>query len=139
MQEFKQLILGNVSVAYYLAAEFFALLALILSLYMNSKKRDATSSSTPIQFSWPFLIWDNTKRIVVGQIALFLIFRFITELLGRQLNMWIAVGIGFFLSFGLDKAIQLIKEKSSIFDMNREKMIEKISTTGPMDTKKDGQ
>lgn len=130
MEEFKQLILGNVSVAYYLAAEFFALLALILSLYLNSKKRDVSSSSTPVQFSWLFLIWDNTKRIVVGQIALFLIFRFITELLQRQLNMWIAVGVGFFVSFGLDKAIQLIKERSSLFDMNREKMIDKISTTG---------
>jgi hypothetical protein len=133
MQEFKQLILGNVSVAYYLAAEFFALLALILSLYLHSKKRDVASSSTPVEYSWLFLIWDNTKRIVVGQIALFLIFRFITELLGRQLNMWIAVGVGFFLSFGLDKAIQLIKEKSTIFDMNREKMIDKISNTGPID------
>lgn len=130
MQEFKQLILGNVSVAYYLAAEFFALLALILSLYLNSKKRDVASSSTPVEFSWLFLIWDNIKRIVVGQITLFLIFRFVTELLGRELNMWIAVGVGFFLSFGLDKAIQVIKERSSLFDMNREKMIEKISNTG---------
>lgn len=130
MDEFKKLILGNASVAYYLAAEFFALLALILSLYLNSKKRDVASPSTPVQFSWLFLIWDNTKRIVVGQITLFLIFRFITELLQRQLNMWIAVGVGFFLSFGLDKAIQMIKERSSLFDMNREKMISKISTTG---------
>lgn len=136
MQEFKQLILGNVSVAYYLAAEFFALLALILSLYLNSKKRDVASSSTPVEFSWLFLIWDNTKRIVVGQITLFLIFRFVTELLGRELNMWIAVGVGFFLSFGLDKAIQVIKERSSLFDMNREKMIEKISNTGPINNQK---
>lgn len=136
MQEFKQLILGNVSVAYYLAAEFFALLALILSLYLNSKKRDATSSSTPVEFSWLFLIWDNTKRIVVGQITLFLVFRFVTELLGRELNMWIAVGVGFFLSFGLDKAIQIIKERSSLFDMNREKMISKIGTTGPINNQK---
>lgn len=133
MQEFKQLILGNVSVAYYLAAEFFALLALILSLYLSSKKRDVASSSTPVQFSWLFLIWDNTKRIVVGQITLFLVFRFMTELLGRELNMWIAVGVGFFLSFGLDKAIEMIKEKSSLFDMNREKMITKISNTGTND------
>lgn len=128
MQEFKQLILGNVSVAYYAAAEFFALLALILSLYLNSRKRDVNSPATPAHFSWVFLIWDNSKRIVVGQIALFIIFRFATELLGRKLNMWVAVGIGFFLSFGLDKVIQAIKNKSSIFDMNREKMIEKISS-----------
>lgn len=133
MQEFKQLLLGNASVAYYMAAELFAVLALILSLYLNSKKRDVASSSTPMQFSWLFLIWDNTKRIVVGQITLFLIFRFVTELLGRQLNMWIAVGVGFFLSFGLDKAIQVIKERSNLFDMNRKKMIDKISNTGPID------
>jgi hypothetical protein len=93
MQEFKHLVLGNASVAYYMAAEFFAILALILSLYLHSRKRDVASSSTPVQFSLLFLVWDNTKRIVVGQIALFLIFRFITELLGRQLNMWIAVGV----------------------------------------------
>lgn len=130
MEEFKQLVLGPASVAYYAAAEFFAILAIILSLYMHSRKRDVNSSTTPVKFSWPFLIWDNTKRIVVGQITLFIIFRFVTELIGRQLNMWIAVGAGFLLSFGLDKVIQLIKDKSSIFDMNREKMIDKISNTG---------
>lgn len=133
MQEFKDLVLGGVSVAYYLAAEFFALLALILSLYMHSKKRDLNAVSTPQGYSWLFLIWDNTKRIVVGQIAFFILFRFATEILGRQLNMWVAVGIGFVLSFGLDKVIQLIKDKSSFFDMNREKMIEKISKTGTGD------
>lgn len=130
MEEFKQLILGYVSIAYYMAAEFFALLALILSLYLHSKKRDPQAASTPVKFSWLFLIWDNLKRIVVGQIAFFLIFRFATEIIGRELNMWIAVGVGFFLSFGLDKAIQFIKDKSDVFSMNREKMIDKMTTTG---------
>lgn len=133
MSEFKQLVLGNVSVAYYLAAEFFALLALILSLYLHSKKRDPQATSTPQQYSWLFLFWDNTKRIAVGQIAFFILFRFATEILGRQLNMWVAVGVGFLLSFGLDRVIQVIKDKSSLLDMNREKMIEKISNTGPKD------
>lgn len=130
MQEFKDLILGGVSIAYYMAAEFFALLALILSLYLHSKKRDPDAATTPQQFSWLFLVWDNAKRIVVGQIFLFLIFRFVTELLGRQLNMWIAVGIGFFLSLGLDRAIQWLKDRSDILQMNRGKMIEKMSQTG---------
>jgi hypothetical protein len=119
MEELKQLILGNVSIAYYIAAEFFALLALILSLYLHSTKREVLSTSTPIHFSWKFLLWDNTKRIVAGQIFLFLIFRFATEALGKSLNMWMAVGIGFFLSFGLDKAIQWMQEKTSVFNMPR--------------------
>lgn len=130
MEEFKQLVLGPASVAYYAAAEFFAILALILSLYLDSRKRDVNSSSTPMKFSWLFLLWDNTKRIVVGQITLFILFRFATELIGRQLNMWVAVGAGFLLSFGLDKIIQWIKNKSSILDMNREKMIDTMTQTG---------
>lgn len=130
MEELKQLILGNVSVWYYLAAEFFALLALVLSLYLHSQKRDPESSATPVKYSWLFLIWDNIKRIVAGQIVLFLLFRFITELLGRELSMWMAVGMGFFLSYGVDKAIQFLKDKAGLFTMNREKMIQTMSNTG---------
>lgn len=128
MEEFKQLVLGSVSVWYYAAAEFFALLAIILSLYLHSRKRDKESTATPPKFSVTFLLWDNTKRIVVGQITMFLIFRFATEWIGRELNMGLAVGIGFFLSFGIDKAIQWIKDKYNVFDMPREKIVEKITT-----------
>lgn len=131
IHQIKALILGPVSVAYYVAAEFFALIALTLSLYLQAQKRDPNSASTPIKFSWLFLIWDNFKRIVIGQMVLFLIFRFASELMGRQLNMWVAVGVGFGLSFGIDKAIQYLKDKSGFFQMDREKLIDKISTTGP--------
>lgn len=127
MHEFKQLVLGNVSIAYYAAAEFFALLALVLSLWLHSQKRDKAAPTTPEPFSWIFLIMDNVKRIVVGQIALFLIFRFASEVLGRQLNMYMAVGIGFALSYGLDKFIQYLKQKTSFFDIDRSK----ITTTQP--------
>ena len=122
MHEFKQLILGQVSLAYYAAAEFFALLALVLSLWLHSQNRNVTAPSTPLKFSWGFLIMDNIKRIVVGQIALFLIFRFASELLGRQLNMFVATGIGFGLSFGLDKFIQFLKDKTTMFDVDRSKI-----------------
>jgi hypothetical protein len=130
MEEFKQLVLGDVSIWYYFAAEFFALLALILSLYLHSLKRDPQSATTPVKYSVLFLVWDNLKRILAGQIVLFLLFRFVTELLGRELSMWMAVGIGFFLSLGIDKAIQFLKDKAGLFTMNREKMIDTISTTG---------
>ncbi|HUR65475.1 MAG TPA: hypothetical protein VMZ03_03925 [Chitinophagaceae bacterium] len=130
MKEFRDLVLGNVSIAYYLAAEFFALLALILSLNISAKKRDVNSSTTPVQYSFLFMVWDNTKRIVMGQIVLFLIFRFTTEFLQRQLTMWMAVGIGFLLSFGIDRAIAMIRAKFDFLDMNREKLINKISNTG---------
>lgn len=114
MHEFKQLILGPASIAYYAAAEFFALLALIVSLWMHSKTRNPDSPDTPKNFSWSFLIMDNVKRIVVGQIALFLVFRFASEVLGHELNMYMAVGVGFGFSFGLDKFIQFLKDKAGL-------------------------
>lgn len=119
MHEFKTLILGNTSLAYYAAAEFFALMALILSLWGHSRKRDPLSPNTPYKFSWLFLIMDNIKRIVMGQIAMFLIFRFASELLGRQLSMFMAMGIGFGLSFGLDWALQKLKDKFDFLSINR--------------------
>lgn len=126
MDEFKKLILGDASVAFYAAAEFFAMLAIIISLYISSKKRDVQSPRTPEKFSWMFLFWDNLKRILAGQIVLFLLFRFATEFLGRQLNMFWATGIGFFVAFGLDQAIAAMKQKFDFLQMDREKMIQKV-------------
>lgn len=120
------MILGNVSAAYYAAAEFFALLAIILSLYISSKKRDVQSPKSPEKFSWLFLIWDNIKRIVAGQIFLFILFRFATELIGKELTMFWAVGIGFFAAFGLDQGIAFLKQKFSFFQMDRKEMIQNM-------------
>jgi hypothetical protein len=129
IQQFKALILGPASLAYYMGAEFFALLALILSLYSHSTTRDVNATTTPVKFSWAFLIMDNFKRIVVGQIALFLIFRFTTELMGHPLNMFLAVGIGFFLSYGLDKVIQWLKDKAGVTSLQQDRAA--ITTTAP--------
>lgn len=131
LHQIKALILGPVSLATYVAAEFFALIALVISLYASSKSRDANSASTPVSFSWLFLIWDNLKRIIVGQLVLFLLFRFASELIGKELNMGVAMGAGFALSIGLDQTIQWLKNKFSFFQMDREKMINKIANTGP--------
>jgi hypothetical protein len=119
MNEFMDLILGEASVAYYAAAEFFALIALVISLLMHSRTRDKSSTSTPENFSWGFLIWDNFKRIVCGQLMAFILFRFSVEILGRELNMYWAFGIGFFLSFGSDKLFTYLKEKFNFLDMPR--------------------
>lgn len=129
IQQLKALILGPASLAYYMGAEFFALLALILSLYSHSTTRDVNAPSTPVKFSWAFLIMDNFKRIVLGQIALFLIFRFTTELMGRPLNMFIAVGVGFLLSYGLDKVIQALKDKAGVTFLQQDRTA--ITTTPP--------
>ncbi len=121
MKEFKELILGGVTIPYYAAAAVFCFLAIILSMYIGSRKRNVQSQSTPELFSWSFLIWDNAKRIVVGMILMFLFFRFAVPAIGRQLSMEVAFGIGCFLSMGLDQAIGFLKQKFDLLQMDREK------------------
>lgn len=106
-----KIILGDKAISYYLAGFVFTGLAIILSIYMHSKKRDINSSNTPVKFSWRFLVWDNAKRMVVGFILMFLMFRMFDFS-----NVFAMVGVGFFLSFGLDKAIQFLMEKTDIMN-----------------------
>ncbi len=121
MKEFKTLVLGELSIPYYLASGFFCLLAIALSLYLGSKKRNVDSESTPEKFSWDFLIWDNTKRITVGMILMFIFFRFAASAIGKALSMEVAFGIGLFLSMGLDQAIGFLKQKFTPLQKDREK------------------
>jgi hypothetical protein len=117
MQEFKQYILGELSIPYYLAAFFFSFIAILLSLYAHSRKRDPASTRTPVKFSWGFLLWDNLLRILATIALMFIFFRFSPDIFGKPLSFPIAIGIGFFLSFGLDKAIQWLQQKFDILKM----------------------
>lgn len=112
--EVKAAILGEKTVGFYVAAFFFAGLAIVISLYLHSRKRDVASANTPVKFSWYFLIWDNTKRIAVGIIVVFLILRFLSPA-----KMEAAVAIGFLVAFGLDKAIEVLMEKFNFLDFLR--------------------
>lgn len=119
MNELQSYILGEVSVAYYLAAFFFSTLAIIVSLYHHSRSRNVESESTPQHFSWRFLLWDNTKRIVTTLIVMFFFFRFSPTLFGKPLSMELAVGVGIGLALGLDKAIQFLQDRFDLFKMPR--------------------
>lgn len=70
-----QTIFGDKPDGYYIAGLFFSILGILISLYWSSRKRDPLSSSTPVRFSWTFLIWDNGKRIVTTLIVMFILFR----------------------------------------------------------------
>lgn len=117
MQEFKQYILGELSVPYYLAAFFFCTLTIIVSLWSHSRKRDPQSSRTPEKFKWSFLIWDNLQRVVITLILMFLFFRFSPRIFNGPLSMEMAAGIGIVLSLGLDKAIQFLQTKFDILKL----------------------
>jgi uncharacterized BrkB/YihY/UPF0761 family membrane protein len=122
-QIFKGLVLGEKSLGFYMGAFFFTFLALLVSLWLHSRKRDPASPNTPTKFSWLFLIWDNLKRIAVGLIVMFLFYRFTPAM-----SMELAVGLGSILSIGLDKAIQLLKNKYNFLQMNRDNFPTKPQT-----------
>jgi len=123
MKEFTQLISGGLSFSYYLASLFFSSLAILLSMWVGSAKRNVSSSSTPVKYSFRFLVWDNMKRIAAGLMAMFLVYRFSASIIGHGLSMEAAVGVGFFISAGLDQLIGWLKQRFSLLQMDREKIM----------------
>lgn len=102
------IILGDKPVSYYFAGFFFSLIAITLAVYLHSRNRDISSTNTPKKFSITFLIWDNFKRAVTGMMVMFLIFRVFD-----CSNIGVMIGVGFFISFGVDKAIVWLMENFS--------------------------
>ena len=130
MKEFTQLISGGLSFGYYLAALFFSSLAILLSMWVGSTKRDVNSKATPHQYSFRFLLWDNVKRIFGGLIAMFLVYRFSSSIIGRGLSMEAAVGVGFFISMGLDQLIGWLKQRFDLLQMDRQKIMTILKQKG---------
>ena len=104
-----QIIFGGKPASYYLAGLFFSILAILLSLYHSSKKRDPLSPSTPFRFSWWFLIWDNCKRAGATLIVMFILFRALD-----LSEVWGMIGVGFAVSLFLDKLIEWLMKRSEI-------------------------
>lgn len=113
-------ILGNRPDGYYLASFFFAVIAVMISMYVHSRKRDKSSPNTPSRFSWFFLIWDNIKRGFVGLLVTFLLLRFC----GPSSMEW-AVAMCIFVSASLDTAIAFIFDNFNFLNFlkqNRDKL-----------------
>lgn len=100
INEALEIITGSKSLGYYIAGFFFSFLAIIISLYQHSKSRNPYSSKTPYKFSWRFLLWDNCKRAAVTMIVMFILFR-VFDLTTPVLM----IGVGFLVSFALDRII----------------------------------
>jgi len=111
IKEAFDIVLGGKTGGYYLAGFIFCFMAIFLSLYLSSKKRDPNSINTPEKFSIWFLIWDNAKRVAATFIVIFLLFRIFD--LSNVLAM---IGVGFFVAISLDKAIEFIMEKTNLLN-----------------------
>lgn len=124
LNEALAIILGDKSIGTYLAYMFFCFLGILLSLKRSSKRRNPTSDSTPKEFSWKFLIWDNLTRALFTLIVMFIILRAITF---PEDWVLLVVGLGFFLSMNLDLAIDFLEQRSTLIK-NMLKMPRKTKT-----------
>ncbi len=95
MKEFLSLVLGDISIAKYLACLLFAILGVAVFTFTEVSGRDVKSEKTPILFSWKFLALDNIKRYVLTGILIFLQFRFSEEVFHVDLNVYTALTMGF--------------------------------------------
>lgn len=128
LQETLEIVFGGKRLSYYGGVFIFSTIALILSLYRSSLKRDIKSSGTPEKFSNLFLFWDNTKRIVVNYLLIFLLARIFD--LSNVLAM---ISVGFFVALGADIVIDWLMSKTkflNLLKMDRESfpVIEQNST-----------
>lgn len=96
-----KILTGDKEPSYYLSGFVFSFLAIILSMYLHSRKRDVDSPNTPRNFSYIFLIWDNFKRALASMIVMFIIFRVFD-----CSNVAVMISVGFFVALGVDKVIQ---------------------------------
>ena len=113
-----QKIIGSNDLTSFLAAFIFALIGVALSLLWHATTRNQNSPNTPVKFSWNFLLSDNVKRIAASLITIFIAIRFYPDLFGKPINEYLAFGVG----LGLDKISEVIKNKTNLLDVNRDKI-----------------
>ncbi len=108
-------LLGPIDPAHFIAAFIYAMLGIIMSLLYSAANRDQSKETTPDYFSWKYLLSNNFIRIVFSvmftMLAVVVTLRFTPEILGLNLNMFVAFSIG--LSF--DRLSSVMKDKG-LFD-----------------------
>ncbi len=124
LREATEIIFGTKTGGYYLAGFVFSFAGILISLYYSSTKRDKASTNTPDKFSWSFLFWDNTKRVVVTLLTMFILFR-VFDLS----NILAMIGVGVVVTLFFDQVLEFIMSSSEIIKglmkMNREKFMQK--------------
>lgn len=77
-------VLGFTSLQAFLAMCFFAAIGIIISLLIDSQKRNQNSTRTPVKFSWWFLLKDNWKTILLTALVVLMTLRFVTSFFPDQ-------------------------------------------------------
>ena len=113
MSPFLQELIGQGNNISTLAAAFvFSLIGIFITLLLGTTARRPLSDSSPIHFSWSYLLSDNFKRIVATLLMVIVSLRFMNDLFGFQLSSW----HGFIIGSGWDGLAFLIKQKTNLLN-----------------------
>lgn len=122
-------LLGPVPKGLFLAMFLFATVGVFMALLIDSQKRDQCSTSTPVKFSFLFLLKDNWKTIVLTFFAILCTLRFAPLLFPDQFKAeTLALPLGaekwlfgsLLIGLGYNSLLQFLKEKSDILRVKRE-------------------
>jgi len=112
MISFWQELLGKSDPGVLAAAFAFALLGHFIVLLGGTALRQPASPSSPTKFSWGYLLYDNSKRIIYVILLIVVALRFLPDLFGMQLNGF----SGFLVGSALDTIALVIKQKTALLD-----------------------
>lgn len=101
-------ILGDKSLATWLASFTFVLIGSIVSLRVIAFTRDKTSDTTPYKFNLWFMFRDNAPRLIGSIFVAFSFIRFGEQLTGKVFNDFMC----FVLGLAFDVALYFLAEWS---------------------------
>jgi len=99
----------------------FILMGMFLFSYLEVENRDRESKNTPKKFSWKFWIYDNIRRYIASILLVYILFRFSHEMMGRELDEFTALMMG----FTADGIVGMKKKSINALKQNREKYMVK--------------
>ena len=111
---------GNFSGGMWIVLFVCSFSAIFLSIYLHYKKTGRVNPFSPVKFSWAYAIFDNLWRIAAGMLTMFFIFRLASAILSpawvenNDMIILLGLGVGFAASFGIDRLIMRLMEKSNI-------------------------
>lgn len=108
----KQYLLGGIEPGLFLACLLMAMVGVFVVLLLGTNLRDPKSMSSPIRFSWSYLLSDNFKRLVGNFLLIVIALRFMPEIFSMDLTPWKGLLVG----IGSDSLALFIKQKTSLLD-----------------------
>ena len=122
-------LLGFIPAKMFLAMIGFAFIGIIVALLIDATKRNHASASTPMKFSWKFLLVDNWKTILLTALAVLITLRFVSSVFpGQFIDSDLASPTGaekwlfgsFLIGLAYNTILQTLKQKTEILQAKRE-------------------